>query len=112
MDNEKNNPWICDDAFGPMFCDTVEFTRKNGLRSSVDCCVFPLEDTDPFFDNSDPESNIKTMNVLVQKKDWAGTFGKDKPEIGERIKTMFDEEYRIAEVTQEQNWFRLFCRSK
>lgn len=108
----KNNPWKNDEAFLPMFCDSVEISRKNGTRCTVDSCVFPLEDTDPFFDNNDPDSRIKTMNVLVQKTVWNENFGKEKPEIGAKVKTVFGEEYGIAEVVQEQNWYRLFCRSK
>ena len=65
------NPWIdTDEAFDVMFSDEVEFTTvKTHETSALTCSVFPKEDIDPFAD-SDNESMIKSVTILIRKDDW------------------------------------------
>lgn len=77
-----NNPWTNSDAaFDVMFTDEVEFTTvKTNETSTLECCVFPREDVDPFVD-SDNESTIKAATILVRKRDW--TFTTNRPAVGD-----------------------------
>ncbi len=77
-----NNPWKCTDAaFDVMFSDEAEFTTiKTNEKSTLECCVFPREDVDPFVD-SDNQSLIKSATILVRRRDW--TFTTKQPSVGD-----------------------------
>lgn len=80
--NDKS-PWRGDGgAFDVMFDDEAEFRLEDGRRSTVKCCVFPMETVDPFAD-SDNESAIKSVSVLVRHCDWH--FVEKKPSVGDQI---------------------------
>ena len=103
-----NNPWNNFDAFSPMFCDKVEITLKaNNQKFTVNACTFPLEQVDPFVENSN-ESLIKLVTVLLCKK----CFPKDlKPKVGDTITLENGEKYNISEITDEQTWWKCLSRS-
>jgi hypothetical protein len=64
-------PWNSDiKAFEIMFSDEAEYTASvKGEKGTIECCVFPVETVDPFAD-SDSDSKIKSVSVLVRKHDW------------------------------------------
>lgn len=101
----KNN----DLAFNTMFDDEAEFTiMTTNERGTVQCCVFPREVVDPFVD-SDNQSLIKSLTVLVRKSDWV--FRQRQPNIGDQIKLPNNDTYKISTIDDEQNWYRLTGRS-
>lgn len=104
-----NNPWKCTDAaFDVMFSDEAEFTTiKTDETSTLECCVFPREDVDPFAD-SDNQSLIKAATILVRKRDW--TFDA-KPSVGDQVLMPNGDKYKVASIDMEQNWYRLNGRS-
>lgn len=104
----KNNPWnSCGEAFSVMFSDEAEFITSKGERGSLYCCLFPKEDVDPFVE-SDADSIIKSVSVLVKKCDW---HFRTKPAIGDQVKICNDGKYKVMDVEDEQNWYRLTARS-
>ena len=105
-----NNPWKnTDAAFDVMFSDEVEYTTiKTNETSILVCCVFPREDVDPFAD-SDNESLIKAVTILVRQKDWP--FTTKRPATGDQVLLVGGDKYKIATIDTEQNWYRLTGRS-
>lgn len=105
-----NSPFDIDSPYEVMFTDTVEITKANKSRGTVPCCFFPLEDVEPFTDN-DTESTIKSANILIRVTDWALAFSNQKIEIGDSVKGLNGITYKIADVTKEQSWFRVYART-
>lgn len=101
------NPWYCNDAaFEVMFSDTAEIKTKTE-RGTVKCCVFPIEDVDPFID-TDTETKIKRISILLKKKNW---FCGTRPSIGDRITLPNGEQFKLSEINDEQNWYKMTARS-
>ena len=78
----NKSPWYSNEAaFDAMFSDKAEITLiKNGERGTIDCCVFPKEEVDPFVEG-DNESLIMMATVLVKKCDWH--FSVVRPSVGD-----------------------------
>lgn len=104
------SPWKKNDlAFIVMFDDEAEFTTMTtNERGTVQCCIFPREDVDPFVE-SDNQSLIKSVTVLVRKCNWI--FTQRKPAVGDQIKLPNNDKYKVATIDEEQNWYRLTGRS-
>ena len=106
--NDKS-PWKGNRrAFDVMFDDEAEFCLEDGRRSTVKCCVFPTESVDPFAD-SDNESAIKSVSVLVRRGDWF--LFDEKPPVGAQITLPNGDTYKVQEATLEQDWWRVTGRS-
>lgn len=102
------NPWNVFEAFQPMFCDKVEIILKpDSLKYTVDACVFPMEQVDPFVEVSN-ESNIKLMTVLLCKKCFPKNL---KPKVGDSVLFENGEKYNISEISDEQTWWKCVTRS-
>ena len=105
----SESPWKTDNAFDAMFDDTADYTTaKDGSCARVRCCAFPIEDIDPFAE-TDADSEIKKVTILVRKSEW--NFNAKSPQIGDKVELTDDAEYRISEVNDEQNWWKLTGRS-
>lgn len=103
------SPWQCnDEAFEIMFSDNAEFSLVSGERATLQCCVFPKEDVDPFAE-SDNESTIMSATILVKKSDWC--FSVKAPSVGDKITLPNGDKYKITTIKNEQNWYRLEGRS-
>ena len=103
-------PWHNDfKAFEIMFDDVVEYSvSKADERGTIDCCIFPIENIDPFAD-IDTDSSIKLMSVLIKKSCWH--FTTKQPDIGDVITLPCGKKFKIAEVDEEQNWWKTVGRS-
>lgn len=104
------NPWNNDfGAFEIMFDDAAEYAAEGcGEKGTIRCCVFPVENVDPFAD-VDSDSDVKRVSVLVQKPRWY--FKQERPRVGDVVTMPCGEKYRVAEVDDEQNWWRILGRS-
>ena len=98
------NPWKIDAPFAPMFDESVTLVRLDQTTDTGFACVFPIETVDPFADAS-VENEAKRISVLL-KKEGVST----KPEIGETIKCADNTQWSIAEIIDEQTWWKLTCR--
>ena len=62
------SPWHdIDCAFDPMFTEAAEFVTSAGRHGTVPCCVFPIEDIDPFAE-TDTASAVKRVKRSVRLK--------------------------------------------
>lgn len=110
-----SNPFTeIDSAFNPMYLDTLTAICKRNnveISSSIPCCIFPIEDIDPFDDNS-AKSNIKKINILVRYDDWndAPALSDIEPEIGDKIITD-GKNYKVSIVENENGQWRMEGRS-
>lgn len=106
---EQKSPWEDDDAFDAMFEDVATFhTVKTTETKTLRCCIFPIETVDPFAE-SDSESDVKRISVLARKDEW--DFNQKSPSVGDSIELRNGERYKVAEVRDEQNWWRTTARS-
>lgn len=99
-------------AFDPMFTDMLSAVcaRESAVREAeIKCCIFPIEDIDPF-DANEVDSAIKKVNVLIRHEDWNTSSLSDiVPEIGDRITSGVS--YKICNVEDENGQWRLEGRS-
>ena len=102
-----------DTAFSPMFMDTLSADCKRNQThyiATISCCVFPIDDIDPFDDQAQ-KSNIKKMNILIQKQDWnKSILSAIEPEIADKV--VFDTyEMKVSKVENENGLWRLEGRT-
>ena len=105
----KRNPFHAPKAFEPMYLDTIGYaaTRDGGtLRTSLNACVFPIETVDPFAD-SDTENEAKRIQVLIRKADWHFTTA---PQTGDEITALPNTKYRVQDVDDELDGYRIKAR--
>lgn len=106
-----DNPWkINPKALNVFFTDKVEITVKhNGqtITKTIDTCTFPLDDTDPFDDNS-VESKIKQIVVLIMPDTW--TFAV-KPSIGNIITLEDFTGWKVCNFENENGLYKLEARN-
>ena len=106
---EHKSPWEEDGAFDAMFEDVATFqTVKTTETKTFRCCVFPIETVDPFIE-SDSESDVKKISVLLRKDEW--DLNQKSPSIGDAMELRNGERYKVSEVRDEQNWWKLTGRS-
>lgn len=108
----NKNPWRDDGAFDDMFCDVVEIsgTRDGSpFQTSLDACVFPREDVDPFVESS-AESDVRKIDVLVRVRD-ADRSGAYRPQLGDVVEREGGDKWKVCGVEKEQNWYRITARS-
>ena len=93
------NPWKLDAPFAPMFDEVVSISGSQGTA-----CVFPIETVDPFADAS-VENEAKRISVLLKKEGIATA-----PKVGDTLTREDSANWSIAEVEDEQTWWKLTCR--
>lgn len=93
------NPWKIDAPFAPMFDETVSLASSSGVA-----CIFPIETVDPFADAS-VENEAKRISVLLKKEGIATA-----PKVGDTLTREDSTNWSIAEVEDEQTWWKLTCR--
>ena len=91
-----------------MFTEAAEFVTSSGSRATVACCVFPIEEVDPFAD-TDLTSDVRRMSILVRHTDLVSV--KDKPVVGGLVITPDGLRWKIEKADLEQNWWSLKARS-
>ena len=91
-----------------MFTEAAEFNTSTGQRGTIPCCVFPIEDVDPFAD-TDTASTVKRIKIVIRRADWL-SFA-DAPEIGNMVKTGDGKTWKIESSDMEQNWWSVKARS-
>lgn len=99
-----------DDAFAPMFDDVISL-ESNGIRTSVNACVFPPEDVDPFSD-VDATTDLKRINILIKKPDEAShDFNvKIQPKIGDTIVLEDNSKWNITKCSFSQSEYQIEAR--
>lgn len=102
----NKNPWNEFDAFKPMFCDIIGYINRE-CRTSLKAAVFPLAEIEPFSE-VDIDTEIMKMNVLIDYDDWKFT---NKPMIGDTVELSDGTKFKVASVTETQNWYDLTTRS-
>lgn len=97
-----------------MYLDTLSAVCKRNnveVSSSISCCIFPIEDIDPF-DDTNAKSDIKKINILVRYDDWNcdAVLSAIEPEIGDKVITDV-KSYKICIVENENGQWRMEGRS-
>jgi len=69
--------------------------------------VFPIETVDPFAD-SDTENEAKRIQVLIRKADWRFATA---PKTGDEITALPNTKYRVQDVDDELDGYRIKARS-
>lgn len=97
------DPWKVSDPFLPMFNEQVTYTHSEATIAG-DACVFPIEVVDPFAEQS-VENEAKRISVLLKKEGIATA-----PKVGDTLTREDSTNWSIAEVEDEQTWWKLTCR--
>lgn len=98
------NPWKIDAPFAPMFDESVTLVRLDQTTDTGFACVFPIEVVDPFAEQS-VENEAKRISVLLKKEGIATA-----PKVGDTLTREDSTNWSIAEVEDEQTWWKLTCR--
>ena len=101
-----DSPWNIEEAFDPMFDETVEITLPD-RRFSIKVCCFPIEQVDPFVED-DYDNKVKLVNILIRKRCYPDSL---KPSIGDKVTLKDGTQYKICEVRDEQTWVTATARS-
>lgn len=105
-----------DEAFVPMFLDTVEMsgTRKNGVtfRTSMKACVFPPERCEPFSDTQE-DSKLMRVSAYVRKAGrghdgWGMAFA---PQTGDTLRLTDGTDWKLCLVREAQDWYEVEGRN-
>ena len=91
-----------------MFTEAAEFVTSAGRHGTVPCCVFPIEDIDPFAE-TDTASAVKRVKIVVRRADWL-SFA-EAPEIGNTVRTPDGKAWKVESSDMEQDWWSLQARS-
>lgn len=103
------SPYIgIDDAFAPMFTEVVEYTTSTGVKGTVPCCFFPIEEVDPFVE-TDIDNETRRANILIRRKDWLAYS--DEPKVGNSVSTPDGRKWKVETYDLEQDWYKLGVRS-
>ncbi len=103
------SPWTqIDSAFDAMFSEAAEFVTTSDKRATVACCIFPIEDVDPFAD-TDVTSDVKRINIVIRQKEWMSF--KERPTVGNLVITPDGSKWKIETSDMEQDWWSLKARS-
>ena len=104
------NPFHAPKAFEPMYLDAIGYAAINAnttVRTNLTACVFPLETVNPFAD-SDTENEAKCIQVLIRKAYWPFAT---PPKTGDEITALPNAKYRVQDVEDELDDFRITARS-
>ena len=82
-----------------MFDEVVSISSSQGTA-----CVFPIETVDPFAEQS-VENEAKRISVLLKKEGI-----ETAPKVGDTLTREDNSNWSIAEVEDEQTWWKLTCR--
>lgn len=91
-----------------MFGEAAQFVTTSNQRGTVNCCIFPIEEVDPFAE-TDTASDVKRANILVRKKDWLSF--KETPAVGNLVITPDGRKWKIEQEDLEQDWWSIKVRS-
>ena len=103
----SNNPWNDSNALEAFWTEQIIVPIVGGTKT-IACCVFPIDDIDPFDDNANG-SDIKRLNILIDVGEWETKMG-DEPKNGTSV-TFESKSFKVSKVENENGLFKLEVRS-
>ena len=92
-------------AFDAFFDDKVQWTSKaTGLKTLVDCCAFPIDDSELF---TDIDSTTKTRAINILLCNFCKVV---VPAVGDTVQDQNGIIYKVADVQLENTWTKVYAR--
>ena len=109
-----DNPWTMTKPFEAMFTDVVEISgarpRGCSFRGSFTSCVYPVEDDEPFSE-TDAETSLKRITLLVIKRGSLGWNKSYPPQIGDQVVLENGSKWKVSNVDDRLDWFEVRAKS-
>ena len=104
-----NNPWNQIKPFEVMMTDTIVLkgsrqSPTTSISTIVDCCIFPVEDVEPFSE-VDIDSDLETVKIVALSCEYM-------PQVGDVAITEDDVEWKLTSVKKSLGQIDMTARSK